>query len=211
MAKINKVELNLGQKIANPFKTTRKSDTNPFKYSNFEGNTLQFADVFEGFEPKKISKLKMISASVIGSITKLHNSITEPIINFVNRIIDRVSNAWTYAKNTNIEISGLKEISEKVHNILNYDVSKGISDSVSGIGKSITSSVTEISNGISEKWSKLINKINIGKIGHEKISSDLPVADLKTLWLRENELILNQKSAKEIALNHEHKMEEKVA
>ena len=52
MAKINKVELNLGQKIANPFKTTRKSDTNPFKYSNFEGNTLQFADVFEGFEPK---------------------------------------------------------------------------------------------------------------------------------------------------------------
>ena len=54
MAKIDKVSgFNLGQKIANPFKTSRSMSTpNPFKYSNFEGNTLPFADVFEGFENK---------------------------------------------------------------------------------------------------------------------------------------------------------------
>ena len=83
MAKIQKIELNLGHKIANPFKTTRKSTTNPFKYNDFEGNTLDvaaFADVFSGASGRSISKLKMITTSVIGSMTKLRNSITEPVI-----------------------------------------------------------------------------------------------------------------------------------
>ena len=58
MSKINNVGLNLGQKIANPFKTSRNITTpNPFKYSNFEGNSLPFADVFDGFEQKKVNKL----------------------------------------------------------------------------------------------------------------------------------------------------------
>ena len=58
MAKIIKVgsQSITPNKIANPFRTSRNSTTNPFKYSNFEGNTLQFADVFEGFESKKIGK-----------------------------------------------------------------------------------------------------------------------------------------------------------
>lgn len=218
MAKINKVELNLGQKIANPFRTTRKSDTNPFKYSNFEGNTLQFADVFEGFEPQKVSKMKLIASSVIGSFTKLRNSITEPIANFVNRIKDGVSSAWSYAKNTEIKIAGLDGITTHIHDIMSYDVGKGISDSLSGIGKNISDRIsvvgkdmTELGQGISDKWNSLIEKINIKNIGHERISSDMTVAELKDLWIKENELILSQNKAKEIALNPATNKEVKVA
>ena len=207
MAKINKVELNLGHKIANPFRTTRKSDTNPFKYSNFEGNTLQFADVFEGFEPEKISKMKLITSSVMGSITKLRNSITEPIVNFVNRIKDGITNAWSYAKNTEVKIGSLDGITTKIHDVMSYDIGKGLSDSLSGIGKNMT----DIGLGISDKWNSLIEKINLKNIGHEKISSGLTVAELKDLWIKENELIANQTKAKEIALNPLTTKEVKVA
>ena len=176
MAKINKVELNLGQKIANPFRTTRKSSTNPFYSTNFEGNTIDpliCADVLESFKGKE-NKLKMITASVMGSMTKLRNSITEPI-------------------------DGL---STKIHDV-SSDIGKGISDSISGIGKNIT----ELGHGISDRWNSLVEKINIKNIGHEKISSELPVAELRALWEKENELI----KAKEIALNPEINKEAKVA
>ena len=205
MAKIQKIELNLGQKIANPFKTTRKSTTNPFKYNDFEGNTLDvaaFADVFSGTSNRSISKLKMITTSVIGSMTKLRNSITEPVINFVNRVREGISTTWN---NTIVNNEGLKNITDKLHNagdkisdILNYDVTKGISDSLSGLGKSISEKlpsldgITGIGKDLSAKWTELIEKVH-GK----KISSDMPVAELKDLWLKENELIA--KSAREAA------------
>ena len=205
MANINKVELNLGHKIANPFKTTRKSDTNPFKYSNFEGNTLQFADVFEGFEPKKINKLKMITSSVMGSMVKLRNSITEPIVNFVNRVKDGITTAWDYAKNTNIEIAGLKNITEKLNTtgekiqaVLNYDIGKGISDSITGIGKNLTEKlpsidgITGLGKDLLAKWTEVI-----GKVHNKGIPSGLSVAEYKELWIKENELIAN--SIKEAA------------
>ena len=186
MAKINNVGLNLSQKIANPFKTSRNSTTNPFKYSNFEGNTLQFADVFEGFEPKKINKLKMISASVAGSMTKLRSSITEPIVNFVNRMTTGISNAWDYAKNTTVTDSV-------------KDLGKGISNSVSELGRNISekmpsinmptlnmpslhigSNISGIGKNLSDKWANIISKINIPH--HNKISADMPVCELKSLW-----------------------------
>ena len=218
MAKINKVELNLGQKIANPFKTTRKSDTNPFKYSNFEGNTLQFADVFEGFEPKKINKMKMIASSVMGSLTKFRNTITEPIVNFVLRVKDGITSAWTYAKNTNVEIAGLKGITENISSVMNYDVGQGLKNSISGIGKNLTErlsllnkDMTELGHGLSEKWTSLIGNINLNGIGKTKISSDLPVAELRTLWINENELLAAKQGAKEIALDSANNMEVKVA
>ena len=201
MAKIQKIDLNLGHKIANPFKTTRKSDTNPFKYSNFEGNTLQFADVFEGFEPKQINKLKMITSSVIGSMTKLRNSITEPIVNFVNRVRGGITTAW----NTTYEKIGLKTLSENIHttgekinNILNYDVGKGLSDSLSGLTNNITGKIsllnediTGLGKDLSAKWTDLI-----GKIHGKKITSDMPVAELRALWEKEIELT---NSVKEVA------------
>lgn len=189
MANINKVDLNLGQKIANPFKTTRKSATNPFKYSNFEGNTLQFADVFEGFEPKKINKLKMITSSVLGSMEKFRTSITEPIVNFVKRVREVL--------NTEIEIPGLKNIAgsldntkENIKTILNYDIGKGITDSLSGIGKNITgklsflnTDITTIGKDLSDKWANLVKTVN-----SNKISADTPVEELRELWIKEIEL-----------------------
>ena len=196
MAKIDKVSgFNLGQKIANPFKTSRSMSTpNPFKYSNFEGNTLPFADVFEGFENKNVSKIRMISSSVMGSMTKLRSSITEPIVNFVNRIGAGLSNAWDYAKNTTVTDSV-------------KDLGKGISNKVSEMGKNISekmpsfsmptinmptinmpslhisSNISGIGKNLSDKWSNMISKINIPH--HEKISSDMPVCDLRAMWEKE--------------------------
>ena len=114
MTRVNNAGLNLAQqKIVNPFKTSRSSAANPFKYSNFEGNTLQFADVFEGFETKKAGRLKMISSAAAGSMTKLYSGITEPILNFVNRIKDGLSGAWNYAKSTNIsDTAGIKTVNK---------------------------------------------------------------------------------------------------
>ena len=221
MAKIIKIDLNLGQKIANPFKTTRKSTTNPFKYQDFEGNTIDvaaFADVFNGAGTNK-SKLKMITASVIGSITKLRTNITESVVNFVNRVKDGITGAWTYAKNKNIEIAGLNGLSDKLHstgeyiyNILNYDVGKGISDSISGLGKNLSDGlsflnkdVTEIGHDLSSKWTIIVNNISNGKLGHEKISSEMPVDKLRILLIKALE------EDKTIKITPANKMEARVA
>ena len=208
MAKIDKVSgFNLGQKIANPFKTSRSMSTpNPFKYSNFEGNTLPFADVFEGFENKNVSKMRMISSSVMGSMTKLRSSITEPIVNFVNRIGENLSNAWNYAKNTNV--SDLAPI-KSINNVMQMDVKdlgKGISSSISNMGRNLSekmpsinmpslhigSNISGIGKNLSDKWSNMISKINIPH--HNKISSDMPVCELKSMWENEIALASNQES-----------------
>lgn len=216
MAKIDKVSgFNLGQKIANPFKTSRSMSTpNPFKYSNFEGNTLPFADVFEGFDNKNVSfkgasvgnKMRMISSSVMGSMTKFRSSITEPIVNFVNRVTTGISNAWNYAKNTNV--SDLTPI-KNIHNVMQMDVidlGKGISNSISNIGKNISekmpsfnmpslhigSNISGIGKNLSDKWSNMISKINIPH--HNRISSDMPVCELKSMWENEIALASNQES-----------------
>ena len=197
MAKIQKIELNLGQKIANPFKTTRKSTTNPFKYNDFEGNTLDvaaFADVFSGASDKNVSKLKMITSSVIGSMTKLRNSFTEPIVKFVNR----VKEGWNNTINNH---EGLKNITEKlqatgdkISGILNYDIGKGLSESLSGFGKTLSDkmNITGIGEDLSAKWNDLI-----GKIHQKGIPSGLSVEEYRVLWEKENELIAN--SVKEAA------------
>ena len=216
MAGIDKVTgFNQGQKIANPFKTSRSMSTpNPFKYSNFEGNTLPFADVFEGFDNKNVSfkgasvrnKMRMISSSVMGSMTKFRSSITEPIVNFVNRITTGISNAWNYAKNTNV--SDLTPI-KNIHNVMQMDIidlGKGISNSISNIGKNISekmpsfnmpslhigSNISGIGKNLSDKWSNMISKINIPH--HNRISSDMPVCELKSMWENEIALASNQES-----------------
>ena len=189
--RIDNLGLSIGQKSVNPFKTSRNSTTNPFQNVSFEGNTLECADVFEKFTQKKSSKFKMISSSVVGSMDKLRSRFAEPIVNFVNRIRENVSNAWDYAKNTNIsDLKGIKNISEAWNNTMNKDVldiGRNISDSISGIGKHISdkmsflnTDVLDLGKGISDKWSNLISKIH-----HNKISKDMPVADLKALWLNE--------------------------
>lgn len=188
MAKIIKVgSQNLTPKIANPFKTSRNSTTNPFKYSNFEGNTLKFADVFEGFEPKQTSKLKMIASSVAGSMNKMRSSIAEPIVNFVNRIRGGVASAWDYAKNTNIsDVAGIKNIADAMNGIGN-----GISGKVSAlnenfalIGKNISSKmdflnkdVTDLGKEMAAKWSALIKKHS-----HRIDPATTSVAEIEQMW-----------------------------
>ena len=199
--KINNVGLNLGQKNVNPFRTSRNSTTNPFQNVSFEGRTLdlEFADVFEA---KKVSKMKMISSSVAGSMNKIRSSIAEPIVNFVNRVREGVSNAWNYAKSTNIsDVAGIKNISKALSNINmpNMNIGKNISESMSNIGKSISdkmsflnTDVTEIGKGLSDKWCSLISRVNIH---HNKITKDTSVKELRSMWQNE----LNNMSESEAA------------
>lgn len=189
MAKIIKVApATHAPSVANPFRTSRNSATNPFKYANFEGNTLQFADVFEGFEPKKVNKLKMIASSVTGSMNKFRTSITEPIAQFVNRVRSGISSAWEYAKNTNIsDLSAVKAF----NNVMNTRIEipgisalsssiSGIKDKISGGIGSIGHNVLGIGDDINQKWAMVVSRFNSGRI-----SSDMSVTDLERLWKSE--------------------------
>ena len=171
MAKIIKIgSQNLTpNKIANPFKTSRTSTTNPFKYNNFEGNTLPFevaADVFQGTKAKSVDKLRMIASSVTGSMNKMRSSIAEPIVNFVNRVRGGISHAWDYTKNT--------AVYKKMDEILNTEIElnipkpsfKGITDSMSSIKDGISSrmsylnkDILEVGKDMKTQWDALIAKI----------------------------------------------------
>ena len=150
MAKIIKVASSTNTpRIACQFKTSRNTATNPFKYQNFEGNTLDvsaFADVFESSAVKETSKMKIIAASVAGSMHKIVSGITEPIINFVNRIGSLISSGWEYAKNTNVtehgSLGGLTDSIDAVGEIMNKPINiSAISDfmnkpiDLSGVGR----------------------------------------------------------------------------
>lgn len=186
--KIGSMNTTLTSKTANLAKTSRQGNiTNPFKFSNFEGNTLQFADVFEGFEPKKQNKLRMIATSVTGSMSKMRTSIKESIVNFV----DRVRGAWDYAKNTNMsDLPGIKQVKEypaikQINDIMTkpIELNMGINiDSLkeSKIGKSISSGIEIMTteHHWSDVWSALISKV------HTKptYTNDMPVSDLELAW-----------------------------
>lgn len=196
MAKIIKVASSTNTpRIANQFKTSRTSTTNPFKYQNFEGNTLDisaFADVFESSAVNETSKMKLIAASVAGSMHKMVSGITEPIVNFVKRIGDGISSAWDSAKNVNIsELGAFKGISEGWHNFsefMNKPIelpgSKVVGNAIDGIKTHIgamNENMLDLGKDISSKWSELISKIHSGN----KISADMPVAELESLWRAE--------------------------
>ena len=126
MAKIIKVgsQKITPNKIANPFRTTRTSTTNPFKYNNFEGNTLQFADVFEGVKPVQTNKMRMVASSVAGSMNKMKSSITEPIVKFVNKVRENIVafNEIPAVKSFNEVMNRPIEINIKMPNIKNIAV-----------------------------------------------------------------------------------------
>lgn len=216
MAKIIKVgSQNITpNKIANPFRTSRNSTTNPFKYNNFEGTTLPLelaADVFAGTKTEKPNRLKMIATSVTGSMNKMRSSIAEPIVNFVNRVRGGISSAWDYAKNTNIEeLPGIKQFNE----VMNMDVAE--IPAIKAIGGYVASktehihlpkmpnlsdSMTSIKEGISSRMHFLNTDVTdiakgmsekwaaaISKIHTRKINADMSVAELEQLWRNEIEL-----------------------
>ena len=202
MAKIIKVgSQNLTpHKIANPFKTSRNSTTNPFKYSNFEGNTLPFELAADVFQTKETNKLRMIASSVTGSMNKMRSSIAEPIINFVNRVRGGISHAWDYAKNTNVsDLPYIKNMNENMarlgesfnHHIefLNTDVKdlaivRSLHERMSKMGEGIHSrmeflntDVTEIGKSMMDKWTSLISRVP-----HRRYTAETPVEELESAW-----------------------------
>lgn len=182
--KIGSMNTTLTSKTANLAKTSRQGNiTNPFKFSNFEGNTLQFADVFEGFEPKKQNKLRMIATSAIGSMNRMKSSITEPIVNFVRNVSSEISNAWDYAKNTNI--SDVPVIRHNIDGLMNVGRSissrmESISSSAKNISDKVSAKMEFLNTDVTELWSGLVSKMH-----SNKFSSDMPVADLRAAWLSE--------------------------
>ena len=191
MAKIIKVaSATHTPNVANPFRTSRNSTTNPFKYSNFEGNTLQYADVFDGFEPKKINKLKLIASSVAGSMNKIKSGITEPIVRFAGRIKSGIVSAWDYAANTNIsDLAAVKSFNALMSKSIELPGLSAIKGSISGIKSKISSAIGSMNENIlglgddiNEKWAMVVSRFNT-----RKISADTSVADLETMWKAEIE------------------------
>ena len=196
--RINNVGLNLGQKNINPFKTSRNSTTNPFQNVSFEGNTLPFADVFEGYESGKNvnfegkNKLKMIASSVAGSMTKMR-SVFEPIVNFANRIGERISQAWDFTWNKSLFVLPGEETCKKVMNTDIVDIGKNIGNKMSDFSKGISDKGKTISNGISEKWTSLINSINFNH--GVKYTKETPVPELRAALEHELSLVSERVAA----------------
>ena len=182
MAKIIKVgsQKITPNKIANPFRTTRTSTTNPFKYNNFEGNTLQFADVFEGVKPVQTNKMRMVASSVAGSMNKMKSSITEPIVKFVNKVRENIAafNEIPAVKSFNEVMNTPIEINIKMPNF------KGIAaESLATIKEGVSSKmgylnrdVIEVGKDIRTQWEARMAKIP----SRTRYTAETPVAELET-------------------------------
>ena len=145
---------------------------------------MQFADVFEGFEPKKYNKLKMIATSVAGSMHKMKTNFTEPIINFVRKI----RGAWDYAKNTNIsDIGAVRTISDVMSRPIEIPGVNALRTSVDNIKNKLSAKmgflnedIFDLGKEISAKWEAIVSKIQ-----PERITSDMSVSELEALWKAE--------------------------
>ena len=161
--------------------TRRNSNeaTNPFKFTNFEGNTLQFADVFEGFKPNfKANKMRMVASSVAGSMNKMRSNIAEPIINFVKRVHSNVSNAWAYASSTSFTAAiadaghAIKEapVIKRTTEILNTPIHV---PAIDGLVETLNTPIhIPVVDGLSEKLAGVKGGISsrIEAIGHKASS-----------------------------------------
>lgn len=162
-------------KKAGSIQTIRNSNeaTNPFKFTNFEGNTLQFADVFEGFKPtfkaSPANKLRLVASSVTGSMNKVRTGITESIANFANRIrsgamnaLGHVKQGWDYAKNTNIsDVPGIKQMNDLLSMEINIPVIDGLSSKMSALKESLSTKISNLGEKTSNWKNNLIANISL--------------------------------------------------
>ena len=168
--------------------------TNPFKFTNFEGNTLQFADVFEGFKPSfkatPANKLRMIASSATGSMNKMKSGY-ESIVNFVKRIGSGISKAWDYASSTSF--TGAISDAANVIKAKGGDIITSIKENevVKYTDKILKTEIpipsigmTEKINGIKEKWNGIIS--NISNYNKNKYAN-MPVSDIRAAWIAINE------------------------
>ena len=129
-------------------------------------------------------------------MTKLHKSITEPIVNFVKRIGSTISGAWEYAKNTNVsDIVPVKPIADIMNKDI-VDIGKDIGHTISEKFSYLNTDITDIGKSLSASWTELINNIK-----PNKSLKDKSVAELKDLWINLNntECVQQAKSLKEVA------------
>ena len=189
------------KQVSGLIKTNRNSTTNPFKYSDFEGNTLQYADVFKGFEPKSINRMKLMASSIAGSMHKFRTSITEPIVNFAKNVKNGITSAWDYAKNTNVsDLSIVRNIADstivrKTNEILASPVyipgSKTIMNSINGVKEGISSridifneGIIDLKNDIHTKWESMVSKMQ-----PKKYTAETPIPELEAAWKNINATI----------------------
>ena len=174
-------------KKASSIQTHRNSNeaTNPFKFTNFEGNTLQFADVFEGFKPQSASKLRMIASSVAGSMSKMKSSIAEPIVAFVNRVKAGVTHAWDYAKNTNIsDIPGIKQTKDFLLAERHLPEIYNLSSHVTAMKESLSTRMSFLNKDVLELGREVSDKCK-GMISNISFSSRQRYANMSVAELRE--------------------------
>lgn len=174
-------------KKASSIQTHRNSNeaTNPFKFTNFEGNTLQFADVFEGFKPQSASKLRMIASSVAGSMSKMKSSIAEPIVAFVNRVKAGVTHAWDYAKNTNIsDIPGIKQTKDFLLAERHLPEIYNLSSHITAMKESLSTRMSFLNKDVLELGREVSDKCK-GMISNISFSSRQRYANMSVAELRE--------------------------
>lgn len=178
-------------KKSGSIQTHRNSNdvTNPFKFTNFEGNTLQFADVFEGFKPtfkaNPANKMRIVASSVTGSMNKIRTNFTESIVNFANRVCSGISSAWNYAKNTNIsDVPGFKQMNEILNTQINIPVIDGLASRMSSLKEKMSSKMASLSDRTTEWKTNVTSQINemvsnISFKGKQKYAN-MTVAELET-------------------------------
>jgi len=104
--------LKIGNGIGKSSVVNKGVSTNPFAGSNFRGNVLPFVDVFEGSKKVGITskiqdKLKLLSGSVLGSVSDFGKRVYEPVKGFAERIKGNLSVAWGKTVDKTTEIKDL--------------------------------------------------------------------------------------------------------
>lgn len=157
---------NIVRTIKNPF-MPKSTSTNPFENNSFsgtpfKGSVLPFADVFQKKinNTNKVSKLKMMSASVIGAVSNFGHKLTQPLVNFARNVKSRINNTVATIKTLPEKFGKIKEVvSEKISEKLSLNL----------LHKE------EISN-----TPKILDM--------KHINTKANVSDLKATWLEENRL-----------------------
>ena len=161
---IKSIGANIVQRINSPL-TKKTTSTNPFEHNNFsgkvfKGSVLPFADVFQVNKVKEASKLKMMSASVVGAISNFGHRVSQPIVNFARNIKTRI----------NSSIVAIKSLPSRVN-----EISKNVS--------------TRISESINNRFiHKQEAQEGVHILSLRQINTKASISDLKSTWVEENRL-----------------------
>ena len=173
---IKAIGARITQRIASPFRP-KSTSTNPFENNSFSGRTfnksvLPFADVFQNTAKKnEVSKLKMMSASVVSAVSNFKQRLTQPIIDFAHNVKARVNNT----------VSAIKSLPQRIVAAKN-DLSLKISEKL---------------NLYKPAEHKVAEDSGVKLLSLKEINTKARIVDLKHTWLEENKNIA--KSVKEAA------------